>query len=978
MTGVRFNRSTDTLQIPLCGMAVARTEEVRPGVSLQYDAAGLLVGIEVSHASQQVSPQALTSAGECECNDTACNALLQSVLDETPYPVLVKDAQGNFLLTNQALAKLYNTTPAEMIGKDDGAFGVPQALNEQFRLNCLDIMARGQAEVVLENSLDATTGEIRHYKSIKKPLRDAQGNPQILVIAQDISDIVHSQQLVAESERRLQNILELTHVGIWDWDINSGRVEHNDQWYKLIGLPPNSLPSTVDSFLERLHPDDKEAVVQRVEAVIRGETERYTSEHRMRGENGRYAWVRDQGGVAERDANGRPLRLMGCIFNIDEQKQKDEQLAVQSRRINDIIEATHIGTFEWNIQTGEEILNENWADIVGYTLAELEPISEQTWRQLVHPDDLAVTDGAMERHLSGQTALYESEVRMRHKDGHWVWIMARAKVTRRDAHGAPLLVTGTHVDISRRKETEDRLRQSDELLSAAIDTIEEAFVIFDPQDQLVYCNEQYLNLFSSVRDVIKAGATYETIIRTWVERGAEGHIRPEDAETYIQQRLQAHRAGIASIQPVGHGRWIRSRERRTSTGYIVGFRFDITEVMQAKQQADAANAAKSRFLATMSHEIRTPMNGILGMAQLLLQPGLTEAERQTFTRTILNSGQALLALLNDILDLSKVESGKMELENVAFEPSILLEDTRALFAEAINAKGLNASVRWTGPAGGRYMGDAVRLRQILNNLVNNAIKFTQAGHILIEASDAHEADDGRHQLMFSVTDTGIGIASDKQELLFQPFTQADSSTTREFGGTGLGLSIVRSLTILMGGECGVESAPGRGSRFWFTIPAHAVIEHGETRRTPRESLTSPKPDVQPHEGQFTGEILVVEDHPMNRMVIQHMLQRMGLDVTMVENGQEGLDIIKNGAQPDLILMDVEMPVLDGYSATARIREWEATNGKRRTTIVALTANAFDSDRQIAQQAGMDDFVAKPVNLNALKATLARWLRPPTH
>lgn len=975
MTGVQYHPPDDTLNIQLTPEQVARTHEISPGVYLQYNATGQVVGIEVREAASKVSPHALQSATPRPASQDQYAPLLQSVLDETPYPVFLKDAQAKFLLANQALAKLYNTTPENMVGKDDGDFGVPTSISDQYRANCLDIMARGEGEVVIEDSRDAKTGEIRHYRSIKKPIRDDQGNSQILVIAQDITDIVRSQQRVADSEQRLQKVLELTNVGIWDWDIPSGRVDHNDQWYKLIGLDPDSHPPSVDSFMERLHPDDKEAVVHRIEAVIRGDTENYTSEHRLRSQNGQYVWVKDQGGVALRDSDGRPVRLMGCVFNIEDQKRKDDVLERQSRHINDIIEATHIGTFEWNVQTGEQTVNGNWADLLGYTLDDLAPVSVETWRSLVHPDDLAITDGAMERHLAGQTSLYEVEARMRHKDGHWVWIMARAKVTSRDIHGAPLIVTGTHVDISHRKEIDDRLRQSDELFSAAIDTIEEGFVIFDPQDKLVYCNEQYFSIFPSIRDIIKAGVTFETIVRTWVERGAEGEVDPNDAEPYIQRRLQAHRTGGLFIQPVGDGRWIRSRERRTSTGYTVGFRFDITEVMQAKQQADAANEAKSRFLATMSHEIRTPMNGILGMAQLLLQPDITDVDRQTFTRTILNSGQALLALLNDILDLSKVESGKMELESVAFDPALLLEETHALFGETIQSKGLKAVVKWKAPSRSRYMGDAVRLRQILNNLVNNAIKFTQTGSITVEATENGVGSDGRYQLLFSVTDTGIGIPQDKQELLFQPFTQADSSTTREFGGTGLGLSIVRSLTVLMDGECGVESEPGKGSRFWFQVPANKVEQKTDTRRTSREAGATAPVDAVVKDEQFSGNIMVVEDHPMNRMVIQHMLQRMGLGVTMLENGQEGVDAIKGGAKPDLILMDVEMPVLDGYSATAHIREWEAANGMPHTTIVALTANAFDSDKQIALQAGMDDFVAKPINLSALKATLARWLKP---
>ena len=905
-------------------------------------------------------------------NDTARVArpetekLLRTVIDETPYPIILKDAQGNFLLTNKALADLYNTTPEAMVGKHDDDFGVPKDMADGFRENCLAIIARGETEVVMEDSRDAVSGEIRHYRSIKKPIVDAQGQRSLLILAQDITDVVRSQQKVAESENRLQTVLRLTREGIWDWDVESGQVVHNTQWYQVLGYQEGEIPPTVDAFAELIHPDDRGAVFERLQAMLDGKTEEYLSEHRIRTPQG-YIWVKDRGGIAERNADGQPSRVLGSISDITERRRRDELIAEQKRRLDLVMEAAAIGYFEWNCLTDEQQVSELYASMLGYTAAELAGKANQVFRDLVHPDDLPTSDFLMQGHLQGRSPAYACEIRMRHRAGHWVWVMARGKVTQFDPAGAPVLFTGTHQDISRIKATEELARRNEELLKSAIDTINEALVIFDPDDKLVFCNDRYRETYPLVKEIIQPGVSFETIIRTWKERGG-GAPAPEGIDAWVQNRLKVHREGSVLIQPVENGRYTKVVERTTATGYVVGFRVDITDLVMAQQQAEAANVAKSRFLATMSHELRTPLNGILGMAQLLQQPDVSEHERSQFIQTIFNSGQALLTLLNDILDLSKVESGKMDLELAPFELPQLLEETHRLHASTALQKGLTLTVERQGDLSVRYVGDANRLRQMVNNLVSNAIKFTKAGSVRVEVSSVASPDGRSDLLEFAVIDTGIGIPPSKQHLLFQPFSQMDASISREFGGTGLGLSIVRSLSHLMGGDVGFESQPGQGSRFWFRVPLPALSAHG----LPDARLTD-GPSSAPLPESFEGEVLVVEDHPMNRMVISKMLERLGLMVHMVHDGQQAIDRLETGWRPDLVLMDVEMPILDGYSATRLIRSREAERGSPRLTIVALTANAFDADRRSAMEAGMDDFLSKPVSLPNLKRLLAHWL-----
>jgi len=506
----------------------------------------------------------------------------------------------------------------------------------------------------------------------------------------------------------------------------------------------------------------------------------------------------------------------------------------------------------------------------------------------------------------------------------------------------------------------------------AINALEDGFVLYDADVRLVLCNETYREIYSESADLLTPGNRFEDIIRIGAERGqypeAVGRI-----DEWVAERMATHCAANTEIeQRLPNGRWLKISERLTPDGGIVGFRVDITALKQATEEAEAATISKSAFLATMSHEIRTPMTGVMGFADMLLEDPIPDESREKVHR-IQDATQSLLRIINDILDMSKLDAERMEIEYLDFHMPSLITDIMSMFKE-INEERSDLSVRFETDLSSDFPGsvrsDPTRLRQVLVNLVGNAAKFTSAGAVTLRGSLEKDKSGGEF-IHIQVTDTGIGIAADVVDELFTDFTQADASTSRRFEGTGLGLAICRRLIELMHGEIGCNSTLGKGSTFWFKVP----YVPAETDVSP--SAAGNAAPVTVFETERPLRILVAEDNDINQRIIGAILTTFGHTFEMVGNGAEAVRAVDNKAEAfDLVLMDVRMPELSGPEATRHIRRLQgAVSG---LPIIALTADAMAEHAADYLAAGMNAVVAKPIDRAALALTINEVLGESVH
>ncbi len=905
---------------------------------------------------------------------------IEAILAHTSEGLIVIDAENYVVRVNQALLDMIGCTSNHQI--------VGHLANQFFDSD----QYQGNFHEKLE--LRCVNGSSLPCLASGNTVIDADGLTKFsFVLFSDLSAYLELEKNLQNSQQRLKYAMDASQDGIWDWHIQTHEAEFSTSYYHMLGFEADEFPASEESWIGLLHPSERDQVLASQIELLKLKSG-FEMEFRMRAKDGTYKWVLSRGMVVEWDSHHEPLRVVGTLTEQTKRKQLELNLAQSNQELSAIFNSAGVGI----VYLQNRIIiraNRKIYEMFGYEDREL--IGKPTRIWYVDEADYTTIDEKVAEILT-KGGIFTLEMQQIRKDGTIFW--ARIIIQALDIENPSSGILGILQDITLEREAKNILIESKH-------QIEESHRLL----------EQQSNYLQGVKDRLKL-ATQAAQIGIWVWEFSSDSIEwdylmhqfydaPSDAViNYNFWKSRVHPEDIARVEDkLAKAKACNtifdetfrivlpdSRIRHIAAGSIiefnqqgkpirmVGINRDVTEVreqedklMQARLAAETANSAKSAFLANMSHEFRTPMNAIIGLSSLVLGTELTAQQRDYLSRVV-NASKSLLYLIDDILDYSKIEAGHLKFEYIAFRLWDVIGDTINIFKIKLEEKNLKL-VTIVDPNIPDYLvGDSLRLGQVLKNLVGNAVKFTQHGEIGIKVSLEPTSDPSTIMLHFAVRDTGIGIAQERTQQLFSPFTQADVSITKKFGGTGLGLSISKRIVELMQGELSVSSEEGKGSTFSFT----AYFGHVDMQNI-TESLVMLRHDganliadysrlAAPIQG---ADILVVEDDEASQIVMRDYLYKLGLNVFIANNGREAIEYINR--QPfDIVLMDLQMPVMGGFEATRIIRD--LPEGKS-IPIIATTASVRLDAMPFCIDVGINDIVPKPIDPKILLQCLLKWISP---
>ena len=852
-------------------------------------------------------------------------------------------------------------------------------------------------------------------------VRDDAGNPlQMLGVVQDIDKAKRTRLALIESKQQLQDAQAMAGIGNWRADLQSGDLIWSDEIYRIFGYQPGSIKPSVEIFHQAVHPDDRKKVRESEKQAE--QSGQHDIVHRIIRPDGEVRYVQELA-RAENDKTGKLVRLMGTVQDITERVKAENQLKQSEERFSFAVEGAGDGVWDWDMKSGAMGLSANYEGMLGYEKSEIEPTIE-AWVNSVHPDDLSGVQKNLQDYLQGNIPVYRVELRLRCKDGNYKWILCRGTIVNRDEEGQPIRMIGIHSDISELRNMQTQTEQQKKLLDMLHRSTTE-FV--EKADFRAACN----NILSTVLALTDSEFGFigevlfdnnQPYLKTW---GLSDIAWDDDSRAIYQQTgksgyefrdlnsLYGHALCTGEIlisnnpandsraagTPEGHPK-LKSfmgvpifygdelvgmygianrpggytedtcqllRPLDVTFGVMVNSRrmmemdeYHRSALLEAKEISERANQAKSEFLSSMSHELRTPMNAIIGFGQLLEYDEDLSDEQQESVHEIVKAGHHLLELINEVLDLAKVESGHIELSLEPVELCSVIEECMSLVSSLAHNRQIKLSHK--GIKGKVIRADRMRLKQVLLNLLSNGIKYNRDGGSVKLSVISGDAD----RLIIQCEDTGQGIAEEHIADLFQPFNRLDAEGG-DIEGTGIGLTISQRLVEMMGGRIGVESNRGVGSRFWIELPLESLTE------------VDPDPhnvDVLPTESdeninQNVCTILYIEDNPANLKLINQILgHRKHTCLLSAHTSELGVELAL-ARQPDLILLDINMPGMNGYQIL-KVLQSEAR--LKNTPVIAVTANAMPRDIKRGKQAGFAEYITKPINVQEFLKTINQYLK----
>lgn len=775
----------------------------------------------------------------------------------------------------------------------------------------------------------------------------------------DITERKETEQALAKSENRYKLVTSYSQIGIWDFNLSLDEHYLSPNLYKMLGYVDHDTITDMQDYTqltlkEDLHILEKHIYQQPVDKQITN----FEFITRKIHQSGSVRWIHTRGTII-RNHQLQIERIAGLDEDITNRKLTEQALQKSEERYSLATISGSISVWDFNLKNEDFYLGNNLKNLLGYKSHEV-PNHPEAFIKLIHPEDQARIRQLMEEHLEGKTNIYEAEYRMVHKDGSIKWILTRGTAFRNE-DGEVYRMAGSDMDITDRKMAEVEVLSTRQQLQYLFDNLEAVFLSMDPVHQKI------IQISPSIEKLLECSLDdIEMNYEFWKSflHQEDLHLMQELISQLVDTLQQNVELRIHTA--TGQQKWISADITTTLDKDNVPIRYDCivtditerkkqTEVIQAKELAERALHFKTEFLASMSHEIRTPMNGIVGMTELLMDTSLNNQQIE-FIQTIQRSSKSLLAIINEILDLSKLEAGKMSVKPNIFNIHKLIQQVKDLFIPVIRDKEVNLKIEIEPEVPEFINADETKVNQVMTNLVSNAAKFTEEGTIRIRL-----LKDQENFLKVEVIDTGAGIDKEDMNKLFQKFTQLNTPTKRKYAGTGLGLTICQHLVTLMEGEIKVASEKHKGSNFNFTFR----YENVDQTKHLDQFFKSPEKENKPQ--QINAHVLVVEDNTVNQQVVSLMLKKFGCTTDIAKNGIEALNKVKE-EKYDLILMDIQMPLMDGMEATMILK----TKYQDVPPIIGLSANAMEGDAEKYIKDGMDDYLAKPITSDQLIKKLQKW------